>query len=88
MKYDPDFDKLSTSYNLLQLLVLIYKTVLTQTNRYPFATVYEQESYIYSFSQSSLSNEQCYEEFDIKIDIGSDIGVTGQHQVILSHVAD
>ena len=43
MKYDPDWDNPSTSYDPLQVLVLIEKTVLAQTeDQYPFATVYEQ----------------------------------------------
>ena len=44
MKYDPDWDKASTSYDPLQLLALINNTVLAQTkDHYPFVTVYEQE---------------------------------------------
>ena len=40
MKYDPDWYKLSMSYNPLQLITLIEKTVLAQTKeQYPFATV-------------------------------------------------
>ena len=40
MKYDPDWDQASTSYDPLQLLALIGKTVLDQNeDQYPFATV-------------------------------------------------
>jgi hypothetical protein len=67
---------------------LIEKTILAQTeDQYPFATVYEQEISIYSFNQHSLTNEQWYERFNTKIDVGSAIGVTQQHRVLLEHVA-
>ena len=43
MKYDPDCDNASTSYDPLQILTLIEKTVLAQTeDQYPFSTVYKQ----------------------------------------------
>ena len=89
MKYDPYSDNTSTSYKPLQLLALIEKTVLAKNeNQYPFTTVYEQEFSIYSFSQSTLSNEQWYERLNTKIGVGSAIGVTRQHQVLLSHVTE
>ena len=34
-----------------------------------------------------LSNEQWYERFNTKIDVGAAIGITRQHQVLLEHVA-
>ena len=70
-KYDPDWDKTSTSYAHLQLLILIRNTVLAQTkDQYSFATVYKQECYIYSFSQITFSNKQWYERFNTKIGVG------------------
>jgi hypothetical protein len=72
----------------LTLFKLIEKTILAQTeDQYPFATVYEQEISIYSFNQHSLTNEQWYERFNTNIDVGSAIGVTRQHRVLLEHVA-
>ena len=89
MKYDPDWYKASTSYDPLQLLALMEKTVLAKTEyQYPFATVYEQECSINGFSKNNLINDQWYERFNIKIDVGSAIGLTLQHQVLLSHVAE
>ena len=86
MKYDTDWDNGSTSYDPLHIIALINKTVLAQTeDQYTFATVYEQECSIYSFIQNTLSNEQWYERFNIKLDAGSAIGVTQQHQVLLYH---
>jgi hypothetical protein len=88
MKHDPDWTTTSESYDPLTLLKLIEKTVLAQTeDQYPFATVYEQECALYSFSQQNLTNEQWYERFNTKIDVGSAIGVTRQHRVLLEHVA-
>jgi hypothetical protein len=67
---------------------LIEKTILAQTeDQYPYATVYEQECALYSFSQHSLTNEQWYERFNTKIDVGSAIGVTRQHKVLLEHTS-
>jgi hypothetical protein len=88
MKHDPDWHLTSESYDPLMLFKLIEKTVLTQTeDQYPYANVYEQECGLYSFSQNVLSNEQWYERFNTKVDVGAAIGVTRQHQVLLEHVA-
>jgi hypothetical protein len=88
MKHDTDYSVASTSYDPLTLFALIEKTILAQTeDQYPYATVYEQECTLYSFSQNVLSNEQWYERFNTRIDVGTAIGVTRQHQVLLDHVA-
>jgi hypothetical protein len=88
MKHDPDWTAASESYNPLIFFRLIEKTILAQTeDQYPYATVYEQELALYGFAQNALSNEQWYERFNTKIDVGSAIGITRQHQVLLEHVA-
>jgi hypothetical protein len=88
MKHDIDWIPASTSYNPQTLFALIEKTILAQTeDQYPYATVYEQESTLYSFSQNTLSNQQWYEQFNTKIDVGTAIGVTRQHTVLLELVA-
>jgi hypothetical protein len=77
MKRDPDWSKPSESYDPLTLMKLIEKTIISQTDdQYLYATVYEQEASLYSFSQQGLSNEQWYERFNTKVDFGSAIGVT------------
>jgi hypothetical protein len=88
MKHDSDWIPASESYDPLTLMRLIEKTILAQTeDQYPFATVYEQECTLYSFNQNTLSNEQWYERFNTRIDVGTAIGVTRQHKVLLDHVA-
>ena len=88
MKHDIDWIPASTSYNPLTLFALIEKTILAQTeDQYLYATVYEQESTLYSFSQNTLSNKQWYKRFNTRIDVGTAIGVTRQHTVLLEHVA-
>ncbi len=88
MKQDTDWESVSKSYNPLDLYRLIEKTTLAQTeDQYPFATVYEQEFGFYSFRQETLSNPQWYEKFNTKIDVGSAVGVTRQHKVLLEYVA-
>ena len=86
IKYDPYWDKKSRSCNPLQILALIKKTVLAQTeDQYPFTAFYKEQCSIYSFSQNTLIKKQWYARFNIKIDVGSDISVTRQQQVLLSH---
>jgi hypothetical protein len=88
MKQDADWDSVSKSYDPLSLYRLIEKTILAQTeDQYPFATVYEQELSFYSFRQESLTNPQWYERFNTRVDVGTAIGVTRQHQALLEHVA-
>jgi hypothetical protein len=59
MKQDPDWITVSISYDNLTLYRLIERTVFSQTDdKYPFATVYDQELGFYSFKQDSLSNPQ------------------------------
>jgi hypothetical protein len=88
MKQDTDWNTASTSYNPLELYRLIKKMTLAQTeDQYPFATVYDQELNFYSFWQETMSNPQWYEKFNTKVDVGSAIGVTRQHKVLLEYVA-
>ena len=88
MKHDIDWIPASESYDPLTLFKLIEKTILAQTeDQYPYATIYEQECTLYSFNQNNLTNEQWYERFNTRIDVGSAIGVTRQHRILLEHVA-
>jgi hypothetical protein len=88
MKQDTDWNTVSTSYDPLALYRLIEKKTLAQTeDQYPFATVYNQEIAFYQFRQDSLTNPQWYERFNTKVDVGSAIGVTRQHKVLLEYVA-
>jgi hypothetical protein len=56
-------------------------------DQYPFATVYDQELSFYSFRQDTMSSPQWYEKFNTKVDVGSAIGITWQHKVLLEYVA-
>jgi hypothetical protein len=56
-------------------------------DQYPFATVYDQELGFYLFQQETMSNLQWYEKFNTKVDVGSAIGITQQHKVLLDYVA-
>jgi len=79
---------MSASCDLLKLCRLIERTALAQTeDQHPFATVCEQEQGFCTFRQELLSNPQCYERFNTKVDVASAIGVTRQHQVLLDFVA-
>jgi hypothetical protein len=88
MKQDTDWNMASRSYDPLDLYQLIEKMTLAQTeDQYPFATLYDQELGFYSFRQEMMSNLQWYEKFNTKVDVGSAIGVTQQHKVLLEYVA-
>ena len=83
MKSDPDWTAVSTSFDPLELLALIEKTILAQTeDQYPYAAVYQQETTLFNFVQNNLTNAQWYEKFNTKVDVGSAIGVTRVHQVL------
>ena len=41
----------------------------------------------YSFHKQNLTNTQWYERFNTKVDIGSAIGVTRKHKVLIEYVA-
>jgi hypothetical protein len=88
MKQDTDWNLTSMSYYPLELYRLIQKMTLAQMeDQYPFATVYDQELNFYSFWQETMSNPQWYEKFNTKVDVGSAIGITQQHKVLLEYVA-
>jgi hypothetical protein len=88
MKQDTEWTNVSTSYYPLNLYRLIERTLLAQTeDQYPFATVCDQELSFYSSRQDTLSNPQCYEQFNTKVDVGDAIRVTRQHKVLLEYVA-
>ena len=73
-----------TLYDPLQLISTIEKTILAQTeDQYPFTIVYEQELSLYDFCQNTMTNDQCYERFNTKVDVGTSIGVTRKHSVLL-----
>ena len=68
---------------------LIERVILAQTeDQYPFATIYDQEQSLYSFRQENLTSTQCYERFNTKIDVGTAIGVTRQHEALLNYCAN
>ena len=59
MKHDNNWDTASTSYDTLEFMALIEKTILAKTEyQYPFTTVYEQEVEFYNFNQQNLTNDQ------------------------------
>jgi hypothetical protein len=87
MKQDIDWNVASTSYDPLDLYQLMEKMMLVQMeDRYPFATVCDQERGFYLFRQETMSNPQWYEKFNTKVDVGSAIGITQQHKVLLEYV--
>ena len=81
-KHDLYWDKTIESYYKLTLLKLIEKKILSQTkDQYCYATVYNQECALYGFNQHNLINEQYYEKFNTKFDVGEAIYITRKHHV-------
>ena len=77
MKQDVIWTTVAISYDPLQLISITEKTVLAQTeDQYPFAIVYEQELSLCDFYQNTMTNDQWYEQLNIKVDVGTSIGVT------------
>ena len=65
MNQDNVWQTTASSYDPLSLIDMIEKTVLAQTeDQYPFA------------HQNVLTNDQWYEKFNTKVDVGYTIGVT------------
>ena len=86
MKHDTYLDTTSKSYDTLNLLKLIEKKILDQTkDQYCYATVYDQEFALYVFHLKNLTNEQYYEQFHTKFDVGEAIGVTRQYRVLMEY---
>ena len=52
-------------------------------DQYPFAIVYAQEILLYVFHQNLLTNNQWYERFNTEVHVGTSIGVTRQHDVLI-----
>ena len=87
MKHESDWDTASTSDDTLKFMAFIEKTIFYQTeDQHPFTTVYEKEVVFYNFHQHNLTNDQWYERFNTKVDIGSAIGATRQHKILLEYV--
>ena len=71
MNQDNGWQSTLSSYDPLSLIDMIDKTVLAQTeDHYPFAILYEQELSLYVFHQNLLTNDQWYEKFNTKVDVG------------------
>ena len=84
MKQYTSWTMVSQDYKPLSLLDLIENTVLAQTeDQYPFAIVYSQEISLYGFHQNILTNDQWYDRFNTKMDVGTAIGITRQHDVLM-----
>ena len=88
MKHDPDFYNTSELYDPLSLLTSIDRKILAETkDQYCYATVYDQECAFYGFNQQNLTNEQYYDQFNTRVDVGEDICITIQHCSIMEDTA-
>ena len=45
--------------------------------------MYEQELSLYGLQKNNLTNDQWYEKFNTKVDVGNTIGFTSKHEVLL-----
>ena len=77
MNQDINWETVSILYYPLELINLTKKTVLDQTEeQHPFKLVQEQEISFYGFHKNTLTNDQWYEKFNTKVDVGNVVGVT------------
>ena len=89
LKQERTWAVVSVSYNPLQFYRLIERVILVQTeDQYPFATIYDQEQSLYLFRQENLTSTKWYKRFNKKIDVGTAIGVTRQHEALLNYCAN
>ena len=49
--------------------------------------MYNQECELYGLHQHKFTNEQYYEKFNTRFDVGEDIGITRQHRLIMEYTA-
>ena len=83
MKHDINWDTVSNSYDPLELINLIEKTLLVQTeDQHPFTIVYNQELSIYGFQHYNMTSDQWYEQLNTKVDVRNTIIVTRQHNFL------
>ena len=88
MKHDSKYNAVIANNNPLDLLSLIERTILAQSDdQYPYMTVYDQERQLFSFHQNNLSNDQYYEKFNTKCDVAKAVGVTKVHRACMEHTA-
>ena len=84
MKQDDTWDAVSESYSPLQLLDLIEKVVMAQTDdQYPFAVAYEHQRALMAFQQNDMSNATWYERFYTKAEVGLSLGLEYLHPCLL-----
>ena len=84
MKQEINWEMVSIYYDPLEIIDLIEKTVLDQTeDPHPFEIMHEQELSLYGFQQNNLTSNQWYEKFNNEMDVGNEIGVTRQYEVLL-----
>ena len=78
----------SESYNLLNQLKIVEKTVLAQTkDKYCYATVYDQGCALYGLNQHKFLNEQYNNKFITKVDIEEAIFITRHRHVFIEDTA-
>ena len=74
---DINWETVSISYDMLAVINIINKKVLAQKEyQYPLKNLYEQELSVYGFYQNTLTKNQWYEKFNIKVVIRNTIRVT------------
>jgi Reverse transcriptase (RNA-dependent DNA polymerase) len=89
MKCDTDYTTIIASNDPLRLKTLIERAIISQSeNKYPYATLYEQEVGLFGFQQNLMTDDQWHERFNTKVDIGNSLGVTREHLLSLNYVSE
>jgi hypothetical protein len=84
LKQDTDWQTVSDSYDPLQLLKLIEKYILKQSdNQYKIGIVIEQLKSLLSYRQDEgVSNTTYYDRFKTRVDVAEHIGVSFDNPVL------
>jgi len=91
MIHDPEWTKVDSNIDPLDLYTLIEKTVISQSSDcYPCAIAYDHIHKLYTeqIQTSKQTNDQWYSRFNTNIDVGASVGVSHQHKVVLDSEAN
>ena len=88
MKHDSAYTSTMTGSDPLELMNLIEKIILSQSDdQYPYQTYYEQQCILLNFQQGTLSTDEYYEKFNTRCDVAAAVGVSMLHEGALEPTA-
>ena len=88
LKTDPTWDQVVANADHLDLMQLIWATVMSQTgDQYPFLTIQKQELNLQGHHQAIVTTDLFVEKFNTKVDVFKVMGIRFQHTTLIEYVA-